>query len=76
MSEEDVKLFYATFKKYDQNKNGLLSIIELEKLMKEGGLILNLATIQHIFKQVKSLKKPGMSFEDLIETMMLHNNEV
>ena len=44
--------------------------------MKEGGLTLNLATIQHIFKQVKSLKKPGMSFEDLIETMLLKNNEV
>ena len=44
--------------------------------MKEGGMALNMPTVQYMFKQIKCLKKTGVSFEDLMEAMTLKDNEI
>ena len=37
---------------------------------------MNLATVQHIFRQIKGLKKTGVSFQDLMDALMMKDNEM
>lgn len=69
-----MKQLYLTFLKYNTSGSGILNIREFDKMMKAGGIMVNLTTLQHVFRQVKNLKKSGICFEDLIDIITIENN--
>lgn len=71
MNEKQITKIHQCFHRYDTGNKGVLTLEEFGKLMAAGGYNLGLKTLREMFREIKPIRKSGISLTDLVEMLKI-----